>query len=131
MARFGEWIEIKTRPLTEEEKAEYAQEYECYSTEEPAFIYDCELPDVEQEVLITTRGGYVEKTLFCNDEYGSYFEQYEDEDNVVAWMPLPYKFVKNSKSDLPTIKEIREEAYRKGYESGYFKGCLDGFSMTK
>lgn len=96
MARFGEWIEIKTRPLTEEEKADYCQEYEYYADEEPMFIYDCELPNCEQEVLVTTRGGYVDKTLFCND-YGCYFEQYEDEDDVVAWMPLPYKYVKENK----------------------------------
>lgn len=111
MARFGEWIEIKTRPLTEEEKAYYSQS-EYYNYAEPTFIYDCELPNCEQEVLITTRGGFLEKTLFC-DDCGCYFEQFEDEDVVVAWMPLPDKYVKESKSGLPTIKD---ESYNQALE---------------
>lgn len=93
MARFGEWIEVKTRPLTEEEKAYYSQS-EYYNYAEPMFIYDCELPDDNQEVLITTKYG-VEKTTFYSDDC-AYFEQFEDEDDVLAWMPLPDKYVKGA-----------------------------------
>lgn len=124
MARFGEWIEIKTRPLTEEEKKEYEDECEWYE-----FIYDCELPDHGQEVLISTRYGVAITTFYT--DMGCYFENYEDEDDVVAWMPLPYKYAKESKSGLPTIKEIKEKAYREGYEFGYDKGYSDGFGMAK
>ena len=46
------------------------------------------MPDDEQQVLITTKHGNVEVTTFCND-IGCYFEQYEDADDIVAWMPLP------------------------------------------
>lgn len=77
----NKWKPIKIRPLTEEEKEEYSEyDYE--------FIYDCELPYDGQEVLITTKYGYVEKTTFYTD-CGSYFEQFEDEDDVLAWMELP------------------------------------------
>lgn len=96
MAKFGEWVEVIVRPLTDEEKEEYNQEYEEHWYEEPSFIYDCELPDDNQEVLITTKYG-VEKTTFCNDDC-AYFEQFEDEDDVLAWMPLPKPFIKGNKN---------------------------------
>ena len=87
MAEFGKWIEVITRPLTEEEKEEYKDECEWYE-----FIYDCELPQDGQEVLITTKYGYVEKKTFYTD-MGSHFEQFEDEDDVCAWIQFtkPYK----------------------------------------
>lgn len=53
-------------------------------------MYDCELPDDGQEVLITTSGDYVIGTTFYNEGIdGCYFECYEDEGDVKAWMPLP------------------------------------------
>ncbi len=79
------WIPVKTRPLTEEEKREYADEGFD-------FMYDCLLPDDRQEVLITTKYGYVEKTTFFKD-CGDYFEYWQEEEDVLAWMPkpVPYK----------------------------------------
>lgn len=76
----SEWIKVKTRPLTEEEKEDNPDEYE--------FMYDCVLPYNNQEVLITTKYGYVTQTTYYND-YGCYFEDYEDEGDVLAWKPLP------------------------------------------
>ena len=75
MAEFGKWITVITRPLTEED--------------------DGELPQDGQEVLITTKYGYVEKTTFYTD-MGCYFEQFEDEDDVLAWMPLPKPYKKEN-----------------------------------
>lgn len=78
----GEWIPIKFRPLTEEEK-------ECYP-EEADGIYDCRLPDDGEEVLITTRWGAVCIDTFHRDEEDqSYFEDHDDADDVSAWKPLP------------------------------------------
>lgn len=88
MPTVNEWIPVKVRPLTEEEK-------ESYADEEYEFIYDCPLPNDSQEVLITTKYG-VEKTTFYTD-CGCYFENYEDEDDVIAWMPLPDKYEKEVK----------------------------------
>lgn len=75
------WIPIKTRPMTEEEKEEIEIEY--------AYMYDCLLPDDGQDVLITDRWGNVEVDTFCDDYYGCYFETNCDDDEVIAWMPLP------------------------------------------
>lgn len=85
-----EWIKVKTRPLTEEEKADNPEEYE--------FMYDCELPYNNQEVLITSKYGYVTQTTFYSD-YGCYFEDYEDEDDVLAWMPLPEPYKAGGKNE--------------------------------
>jgi hypothetical protein len=75
------WHSIKTRPLTEEEKDEmYLDNY--YTV-----MYDCEMPDDGQEVLIKTKWG-IEKTTYYTDD-GCYFENYEDEDDVIAWTELP------------------------------------------
>ena len=75
----GGWIPIKTRPMTSEECEEYGVD--------DGYIYDCPLPDGGDEVLISTKWG-VEKTTFYTDD-GYYFEQYEDDGDVLAWMPLP------------------------------------------
>ena len=45
------------------------------------------MPDNGDEVLISTKWG-VEKTTFYTDD-GYYFECYEDDGDVIAWMPLP------------------------------------------
>ena len=74
------WIPIKTRPITEKEKEYFFADVE--------FIYDCELPDNGETVLITDKWGNVDKDTFYRDD-GCYFEDYSGEDDVVAWMPLP------------------------------------------
>lgn len=85
-----EWIKIKTRPATEEEQKEFTCAGEF---DEVGFVYDCQLPDDGQEVLITTCFGTVEKVTFYRDSYyGCYFEQYEDAGDVLAWMPLPLPY---------------------------------------
>ena len=82
----GVWIPIKTRPLTDKEKEEYADL--GYSEDSISFMYDCPLPDDGQEVLVTTRYDEVRTDTFYRDD-GCYFETYCDEDDVKAWMPLP------------------------------------------
>ena len=80
-----DWIPIKTRKPTEEEKEKYP---------DSDFMYDCQLPDDGEEVLITTSCGDVVEDTFCRDgDYGCYFENYCDEGDVVAWRskPEPYK----------------------------------------
>lgn len=80
----GGWIPVKTRPMTEEEKEYYSE----YYFEGNGIIYECPLPDDGQEVLITSKYGSVDKTTFYAD-FGNYFENYEDYDEVIAWQPLP------------------------------------------
>ena len=76
----NEWIPIKIRELTYEEKEEYYPECE--------FMYDYQLPDDGEEVLVTTISGLVTLDTFYRDD-GCYFETYCDAGDVVAWMPLP------------------------------------------
>lgn len=80
----GQWIPIKTRKLTEEEKEEYP---------DSTFMYDCRLPDDGEEVLVTTWAGNVALDSFCRDD-GCYFENNCDEDDVIAWMPKPEPYKK-------------------------------------
>ena len=50
------WHEVTCRALTDEEKAEYAKRgYADY--EVPEYIFDCEMPDDGDEILIATRCG--------------------------------------------------------------------------
>ena len=93
MAKFGEWIEVKWRDLTEEER-EYYDGY--YGEGEVTKMADFETPDDGDEILISQGNGkWVSVTVFCNvdgigDEYGNDW-LYE----VDAWMPLPKGFVNN------------------------------------
>ena len=58
--------------------------------------YACKIPEDNQECLITTSvWGYVCIDTFHIDEDGAmYFEDHEDEDEVLAWMPLPKPYTK-------------------------------------
>ena len=78
------WIPVKTRELTAEEKEEHP---------DSIFMWDCPLPDIPQDVLITTKWGDVQLCTFCADDMGSYFDEV-DWDFVLAWMPLPEPYKK-------------------------------------
>lgn len=80
----GEWIPITTRPMTEEEKEAYRGEYDPNDMT----MYDCQMPEDGQEVLVTTRYGDVDTDTFYHDD-GWYFETFCDDGDVLAWQPLP------------------------------------------
>ena len=92
----SKWIPIKTRPLTNKEKEEYADL--GYSEDSISFMYDCPLPDDGEEVLITTRYDEVTTDTFYRDE-GCCFETYCDEDDVKAWMPKPKPYKAEVRSE--------------------------------
>lgn len=81
---YSPWIPVKTRELTAEEKEEYP---------DITFMWDCPLPDDDQDVLITTKWGDVQLCTFCCDDMGSYFDDC-DWDDVLAWMPKPEPYKK-------------------------------------
>ena len=92
----NEWTPIKTRPTTEEEK-KYFEEYADYVCDT---MWDCPLPEDGQEVLITTRHGEVTTdTFICDGSYGSYFETYGDDGDVLAWMPFPMPYTDKEPSE--------------------------------
>ena len=82
-----EWIPIKTRPGTDEEYEEFRQYGDC--PREDFRVFECRLPDDDQEVLVTTRWGNVCTDIWNRDVDCCYFENYCDDDDVIAWMPLP------------------------------------------
>lgn len=79
------WNPVEIRPLTEEEREMYGDEYK--------FMYDCLMPDDGQEVLVTLENGRVSTDTFYTDD-GAYFETYCDEGEVIAWQPFPKPYKK-------------------------------------
>lgn len=85
----GEWIPLKTRPMDEDERQEWSEKYGYKLEDDEAVIYTSQLPDVGQEVLICMRSGEIRIDSFDDDADGCYFFEYDDMENVAAWMPLP------------------------------------------
>lgn len=91
MAKFGEWIPVKWRPITDEEREDYGY------GEDIKFITDSPLPDDGDEILISRYNGkWVSLVVFCNDaDYGVGDEDGNDWlEDVDAWMPLPEGYKK-------------------------------------
>ena len=87
-AKAIQWYKITTRPLDEEEKEWFAENgYEPW--EMPEFVYDCEMPEDGQEILIATPWGTDMDTCSNCAEYGIGLECHDDFDNVYAWAELP------------------------------------------
>ncbi|MBO6270154.1 MAG: hypothetical protein J6N19_13580 [Clostridium sp.] len=86
----GEWIPVTSRPMDEEERAEWSAKIGYAIEDEDAIIFTSQMPDDGEEVLTCNRYGYVRIDTFNNDpEYGCYFEDNGDMDGIVAWMPKP------------------------------------------
>ena len=92
------WIPLTGRPMTDEE----CEEREVYLGRKlrqgESYVYDCRLPESEQEVLITDHYGYVATDIFINDGDYIYFEN-RDVDEVVAWMPMPEPYREESDNE--------------------------------
>lgn len=86
------WHEITTRPLTEEEKAEYAEiGYDDYEITE--YILSCKMPKDGQDILIATSRGVSQDLCMADcDEVGNNMYSLEDHgdwDGVKAWADMP------------------------------------------
>lgn len=73
-----EWIPFTNRPLTDEEKEEYP---------DWIYIFDCPLPDDEEEILLSN-GKHVWTDTFIADGE-CYLDGGDDIDEGMAWMPFP------------------------------------------
>lgn len=81
-----EWIPVKTRKLTRAEEQEMLERSNYFFD----YAFDCKLPEDGEEVLVTTSTGEVTTTTFFNEGLdGCYFEYYEDDGDVIAWVPKP------------------------------------------
>ena len=85
--KMNKWISVKFRPLTEEEQKEYP-DYPGY-----CYIADCPMPNDDEEILITTDDGRVEKDVCYLDDGFSLDSGYDWQTDVIAWceLPEPYK----------------------------------------
>ena len=99
----SEWIPIKLRPGTDEEYEEFCKYGDC--PREDFRVFECPLPDDDQEVLVTTRWGHVCIDIWHRDVDCCYFETYCDDDDVIAWMPLPESYKKEGDENERSTKE--------------------------
>lgn len=85
------WHEITERPLTNDEKAEYAERgYADY--EIPEYMFSCEMPEDGQEILVATNWGVSQDLCMIDcDECNNLFELETrgDWDGVKAWADMP------------------------------------------
>ena len=86
-----DWIPIEYRPGTEEEYAEFSKYGSCPRSEFK--VYTNKMPEDGQSVLITTKWGTVCEDIFHDDVDSVYFEDHDDPDVVIAWMPKPKEYV--------------------------------------
>lgn len=94
-----EWIPIKYRPMTSEERIKFAEHYGieyCDTLEEKVFA--CPMPEDGQRILLSRSWG-VDIDVADNDIDGEGFICYGLEGNgdwsgVDAWMPLPKPYKK-------------------------------------
>lgn len=91
----GVWIPIKQRPGTEEEYAEFSKFGTCPRSEFK--VYTNKMPEDGQDVLITTKWGTVCEDIYHDDVDASYFEDHDDPDDVIAWMPKPKAYIGGTK----------------------------------
>lgn len=82
------WRPFKKRELTEEEKEEHPDW--CY-------ILDCELPDDDEEVLVSN-GRYVWTDTFINNGDECYLDSGHELDGA-AWMPMPEAYKEAKEHD--------------------------------
>ena len=83
MADAKRWIPIKWHDCTDEDREKYG-----FSNDIVA-VFDCEMPDDGQSILVTTSHGYVyQDVCYINDGY-SLDSGWDWIDDIKAWMPIP------------------------------------------
>lgn len=78
--KIGEWIQFKARKADDEERV-------VYGCDE---MLECNLPDEDEDILVTYASGKVCSDTFLREEYECSLDsgaQFISE--VIAWMPLP------------------------------------------
>lgn len=82
-----QWIPVKTRPMTEEERRYYAESLGWDITDDEAVMFDCKMPEDGQEIWVCSKCGnvWVDK---CEVDEGIGLEENGDWLDIVAWMPF-------------------------------------------
>lgn len=97
----SQWIPITFRQADDEEYEKTREVYDSYWADLPreeCKVYDCRMPDDGQEVLITTSWGAVCEDTYHADDVLAGFEDHDDPDDVIAWMPKPKAYKKEEES---------------------------------
>ena len=84
-----EWIPIKTRPMTDEERDYWSARYGYDVEYEDAVMFDCEMPKDKQEIWVQSKNGFIFEDVCENDDGMIGLEEYGDWVDIVAWMPKP------------------------------------------
>lgn len=84
-----EWTEVKYRSMTEEEIAKYEQYWGIIASEDEKKVFDCEMPNDNDEILVATQYGVSQDTCCYDPDEGYGLEERGDWEGVLAWMPLP------------------------------------------
>lgn len=87
------WHEVVTRLPTEQEN-EWAAECGLAESEYPPYVFDCEMPGDNRDVLVLGKSGDVwQDTCIADDGYvgynSLYLDNHGDWDDVVAWAYMP------------------------------------------
>ena len=77
------WIPIKWHDCTDEDREKYG------FSDDVVAVFDCEMPDDNQAVLVTTSHGYVNQDVCYIDDGYSLDSGWDWIDDIKAWMPLP------------------------------------------
>ena len=77
------WIPIKWHDCTDEDREKYG-----FSNDIVA-VFDCEMPDDNQPILVTTFHGYVNQDVCYIDDGFSLDSGFDWIEDIKAWMPLP------------------------------------------
>lgn len=82
-----QWIPVKTRPMTEEERQYYSEMYGYDVEYEETVMFDCKMPEDGQEIWVCSKCGNVWQDTCVVDE-GIGLEENGDWLDIVAWMPF-------------------------------------------
>ena len=99
-----QWIPVKTRPMTQEEREYYELTWDTVLDDEEAVLFDCKMPEDKQTIWVTTKNGYLFQDTCENDDGYIGLEGNGDWYDIVAWMPVlvpePYKENSNDKGRI-------------------------------
>ena len=89
------WHPIRQRPGTDEEYEAFSKFGDC--PREEFKVYEGPLPEDGEEVFITTKWGDTTLDTWRTDVDWCGFEDHDDPDDVIAWMPKPKGYVPEDK----------------------------------
>lgn len=87
------WIPIKWHDCTDEDREKYGFNNDI------VVVFDCEMPDDNQSILVTTSHGYINQDVCYIDDGYSLDSGWDWIDDIKAWMPLPEPYQEGCEQD--------------------------------